>query len=117
MNFKQVEDIKAWQQSMELAVDVFEAFRLCRDWSFNDQIRRASVSVSSNITEGFERDSNKEFVRFLFIAKGSCSEVRSLLCLALRFKYINEATHKVIYERSNYIIRMLSKLIFHLRPP
>jgi four helix bundle protein len=82
MKIERFEDIIAWQKAKELSVRVYSLFSESRDFGFRDQIERASVSVMNNIAEGFERKSNKEFIHFLFIAKGSCGEVRSMLYLA-----------------------------------
>lgn len=64
----------SWQKAKELTIIVYSEFSKCRDFGFKDQILRACVSVVNNIAEGFERKSNIEFKRFLFIAKGSCGE-------------------------------------------
>jgi len=82
MKIERFEDIIAWQKAKVLAVDVYQLFGEHRDFGFRDQILRASVSVMNNIAEGFERRSNNEFRQFLYIAKGSCGEVRSMLILA-----------------------------------
>lgn len=82
------EDLIIWQRSMDLAVDIYTHFKSLKDYSFKDQIQRASVSVPANISEGFERDSNKEFIRFLFIARASCGECRTFLHLAKRLELI-----------------------------
>ena len=85
------EDIIAWQRARSLNGDVYNAFKLCRDFSFKDQIQRAAVSIMNNIAEGwYERKGDKEFGRFLFISKGSCGEVRSMLYLALDLGYIRK---------------------------
>jgi len=65
------ENLEVWRDAIELAAQVYELFRDGRDFSFHDQIQRAAASVSNNIVEGYERDTNAEFIRFLFIAKGS----------------------------------------------
>jgi four helix bundle protein len=72
MRIDRFEDIIAWQKAKELTVNIYELFAESKDFGFNNQIQRASVSVMNNITEGFERRSNKEFIQFLYIAKGSC---------------------------------------------
>jgi len=79
MKIAKFEDIIAWQKSRDLTLAVYGAFRNIKDFSFRDQIQRASVSVMNNIAEGFERKGNKEFGRFLCISNGSCGEVRSML--------------------------------------
>jgi len=76
MRIERFEDIIAWQKAKELAVKIYRLFETSKDYSFKDQIQRASVSVMNNIAEGFERKTNNEFKQFLFIAKGSCGEVR-----------------------------------------
>ena len=76
------EDLNVWIEGMNLAVDIYKSFVNCKDFGFRDQIRRSAVSIPSNISEGYERQSNKEFIRFLFIAKGSVAELRTQLYLA-----------------------------------
>ncbi|MFH1050798.1 MAG: four helix bundle protein [bacterium] len=76
------EDIIAWQKAQDLAVEIYHIFKQNKDYGFRDQILRAVVSISNNIAEGFERNSDNDFVRFLFISKSSCSEVKSMLYLS-----------------------------------
>ena len=76
MAIKKIEDIIAWQKAQDLTVFIYNGFSGCRDFSFKDQITRASVSVSNNIAEGFERNSNTDFIRFLYYALSSNSELR-----------------------------------------
>ncbi len=109
--FKKFEEINAWQRSKNLAVCVYKEFKENRDFSFKDQIQRATISISNNITEGFERKGNKEFSKFLFIAKGSCGEVRSMLYLALDLKYINKEKFDYLQKETTEISKMLSGLI------
>ena len=85
-HIKRFEDLEAWQLSRELTNQIYTITKresICRDFSFVDQIRKAAISIMNNIAEGFERGSNKDFVKFLFIARGSAGEVRSLLYLGL----------------------------------
>ena len=89
MKFDRFEDIIAWQKAKELTIQVYQLFENSKDFGFKDQIQRASVSVMNNIAEGFERKSNNEFKHFLFIAKGSCGEVRSMLYLAKELNKIS----------------------------
>ena len=84
------ENLDVWQDAIELAARVYELFRDCRDFGFRGQIQDAAVSVSNNIAEGYERDSNAELIRFLFIAKGSCGEVRSQTYVAGRVKLLTD---------------------------
>ena len=93
---KTFEDLQMWQEAIALAEKIYQITSQCeelsRDRSLVDQLRRASVSVSANISEGFERRSMKEYLRFLSIAKGSAGEVRSLLAVAHRVGYIDYQT-------------------------
>ncbi|MEJ2685452.1 MAG: four helix bundle protein [Candidatus Sulfobium sp.] len=79
---KRFEDLEVWKSSYKLAVEIYKRFSNCKDYGLKDQITRSSVSVPSNIAEGFERNSNKEFIRYLYIAKGSCGELRTQLHIA-----------------------------------
>ncbi|MCG2712087.1 MAG: four helix bundle protein [Candidatus Omnitrophica bacterium] len=79
MKVEKFEDIIAWQKAKKLTLDIYLEFKSCKDFGFKDQIQRAAVSIMNNTAEGFERNTNKEFRNFLFIAKGSCAEVRSML--------------------------------------
>ena len=77
-----IEEMEVWKKGCRLAVDVYkltEEESLAKDWGMRDQLRRSVVSIPSNIAEGFERNSQTEFKRFLFIAKGSCAELRTQL--------------------------------------
>lgn len=88
-NFKELE---VWKLAIDLALDIYQIATIaifCNDYSLIDQIRRAIISVSSNIAEGFERNNNKELIRYLVIAKGSLGEVRSQLEIAQRLNYIS----------------------------
>ena len=69
------EDLRVWQEARVLSSEIYKIFSFLKDYSFKDQICRASISIGNNIAEGFERKGNKEYSRFLFIAKGSCGEV------------------------------------------
>ena len=111
MKIEKFEDIIGWQKSKELTIDVYQQFRSCRDFSFKNQIERASVSIMNNIAEGFERKSDKEFKHFLFIAKGSCGEVRSMLYLALELGYISKNDFEKFYNLSIEISKLLSGFI------
>ena len=109
--FEKIEDIIAWQKSRELISIIYLLFKNNRDYSFRDQIQRATVSTMNNIAEGYERKGNKEFAKFLYISKGSCGEVRSMLYLALDLNYISKKEFDDLYTRTSEISRMLSGLI------
>jgi four helix bundle protein len=105
------ENLEVWQEAIELAARVYELFRQCRDFSFRDQIHRAAVSISNNIAEGYERDSNADFIRFLFIAKGSCGEVRSQAYLARRVRLLADADAKQLVADAKRLSKRIKRLI------
>lgn len=105
------EDIITWQKSRILVSDIYKLFRNCKDYAFRDQIQRATVSIMNNISEGYERKGNKEFAKFLYISKGSCAEVRSMLYAALDLEYINKDDFNIFQDRCAHISSMLSNLI------
>lgn len=111
MNIEKFEDIISWKKAKDLSVLVYAIFKDIRDFGFKDQIQRASISVSNNIAEGFERRSNKEFKQFLYIAKGSCGEVRSMLYIALELKYLSKEEFDQMLDLSSEISRLLSGFI------
>lgn len=105
------EDIIAWQKAINLTVTIYRIFKSNHDFGFRNQVQRASVSIMNNIAEGFERKGNKEFKNFLYIAKGSCAEVRSMLLLAVELKYITQTDFGSLLSQIEEIARMLSGLI------
>ena len=82
MKFDKFEDMLVWQKAKNLSKKIYKEFENSKDWGFKEQIQRAAVSIMNNIAKGYERSSNNEFKHFLFIAKGSCGETRSMLHLA-----------------------------------
>ena len=111
MKIERFEDIIAWQKAKVMTVMIYELFEQCKDYSFKDQIQRASVSVMNNIAEGFERKTNNEFKQFLYIAKGSCGEVRSMLYLSKELKKIKETSFNDLFIQSEEISKILSGFI------
>jgi len=108
---KRFEDLIAWQKGQDLCVEVYNNFRNSKDYSFRDQICRASVSICNNIAEGFDRSSNADFVRFLYMATGSTSEVRSMLYLAKRLDYINPDKAQTMIDGTNEVSKIIYGLI------
>jgi four helix bundle protein len=107
------ESLRVWHESRQLVRDIYAITRqdeFSRDYAFRDQIRRAAISVMSNIAEGSERDSPKEFAHFLRIAKGSCGEVRSQLYLAQDIRYVDEVVAASLRTQSAALSRRLSIL-------
>lgn len=116
--FKHFEDIEAWQDARRLTQAVYRASRthpFRRDFALRDQIRRAAISITSNIAEGFERDGNAEFHHFLSIAKGSAGEVRSQLYVALDEGYIKREEFEELRRLALWTIRKISRLMQYLR--
>lgn len=111
MKIIRFEEVIAWQKSKELTILVYKIFKDNRDYSFKDQVQRASISVMNNIAEGFERNSDKELKNFLYIAKGSCGEVRPMLILAKELEYINGKECNILHELSMESSRLLSGFI------
>lgn len=111
MRIEKFEEIISWQKSQELSFLIYKLFKGNRDFGFKDQIQRATVSIGNNISEGFERKSNNEFKHFLYIAKGSCGEVRSMAQLALRLDYIGKKSFDEIYNYCLEISRLISGFI------
>jgi four helix bundle protein len=111
MKIEKLEDLISWQKGRELSLMIFDMFRKNSDYAFRNQIERAVISITNNIAEDFERKGNREFKQFLFIAKGSCGEVRSMLYSALDLDYINKQTFDQAYALSIEIARLLSGLI------
>jgi four helix bundle protein len=112
------EDIEAWKlarKATKLVYDASSSKKFCLDFALVNQIRRASISIVSNIAEGFEREGNKEVLQFLAIAKGSCGEVRSQLYIALDQNYIDETTFSTISETLREISRTISGLMKYLK--
>ncbi|MFA6599227.1 MAG: four helix bundle protein [Ignavibacteriaceae bacterium] len=111
MKIDKFEDISSWQKARILTIKIYTAFENSKDFAFNNQIEKAAVSIMNNIAAGFERKSNNEFKQFLFIAKGSAGEVRSMLYLANDLKKLDVHLFKELYELSLEISKLLSGLI------
>src|SRR4030042_7094570 len=99
MKIERFEDIEAWKEARDLVKEIYRSFAIIKDYSFKDQIQRAALSIMSNIAEGFDRSSNKEFIQYLVIARGSVSEVKSLSYAALDIGYVDMDTFNGISER------------------
>lgn len=112
------EDIIAWQKAMELSSFVYEVTnkeKFSKDFGLKDQIRRASVSIVSNIAEGFERESNNQFIYFLVIAKGSAGELRAQLYVAKNQNYITQNEFELLNEKVLEVSKTISGFITYLR--
>ena len=111
MIIKSFEEIIAWQKARELAKEIYKLCNPLKDYGFRDQLQRAAVSIMNNIAEGFERQSNKELKQFLFIAKGSSGEVRSMLYLSSELGYVSNAMANELNNKTMEISRLLSGFI------
>jgi four helix bundle protein len=112
------EDLLVWQKGMEVVKQVYLISRegeLCKDFSLRDQLRRAAISIPTNIAEGFERSSRKEYVNFLNFAKGSTGEVRSLLNVAFDLGYLEASQHAALRQAVMELSRFLANQIKSLR--
>lgn len=117
MTFTKFEDIEAWQLGRSLNLKIYNATcqgTFAKDYDLKSQIRRASISITSNIAEGFGRRSNKEFRNFLNYSRGSCAEVQSQLYIALDVKHINEMQFNELYAECDKISKMVLGLETYL---
>ena len=107
-------DLLVWQKARDLAVFVYSIsnqVKFKKDYGLCDQVRRSSVSVPSSIAEGDERDTDKESIRFFFIAKGSLAELRTQMDIAYQVGYIDESVFLDVEEKAIQIGKMLGALI------
>lgn len=114
---KKFEDLSIWQQSRLLSLEIFQITScepFSKDFRFKVQIRAAAGSAMDNIAEGFERSSRLEFINFLSIAKGSCGEVKSQLCLAFDQNYISKEKYDDLYAAYNKLSSNISGFIAYL---
>ena len=115
---KRFQDLNCWQRAVDLAVDIYKQSsigELCKDFGLRDQMRRAAVSISSNIAEGKERETVPEFIRYLYIAKGSAGELRTQLIIAGRIGYLKEEKVKILINDTEIIGAMIGNLIKRLK--
>lgn len=118
VRIERFEDIKAWQIARELVNEVYRISgreNFARDFSLKDQIRRAAVSIMSNISEGFERRSDKEFIHFLNYARASAAEVKSQLYIALDLGSIKENSFRTLYGKCTDISKLIMGFIGFLK--
>lgn len=107
MNF---EDLDVWKRAARLCADVYKAMAGLRDFGFKDQITRSALSVASNIAEGYERDSDKDRVKFLSYAKASCAELRTQIYIGIEIGYIEKTSGLQWIDET----KQLSKMIYCL---
>ena len=112
------EELKAWQLSRQLVRDLYAVSRvgdLSLDWGFRNQLSRAALSIMNNIAEGFARNSDREFARYLDIARGSATEVKSMLYAALDIGYISQQQFEQLAQGTNQTLSAISGLSRYLR--
>ena len=112
------EDIVAWQKGMELCDAVYSITskeNFAKDYALKDQIRKSAISVPSNISEGFERESNNQFIYFLVIAKASAGELRTQLYIAKNQKYISAEEFEKLKEQCHAVSKLISGFVSYLR--
>lgn len=107
----------AWQRARSLNNELFKTFSNTKDFTFRHQILRASLSVTNNIAEGFDRGTDKELKQFLTIARGSAAEVRSMLYTGLDVGYISSEQHDSLLLAAEEVGRLLTGFIKKLTPP
>jgi len=117
MKIKKFEDLPIWQLALKVTKEIYDLTNkkeFSKDFSLRDQIRRAIISASSNIVEGFEKNNNNEFIRFLKIAKGSVGEVRNQLYIALAVNYITEQEFDKINKELEDLANQIGGFIVYL---
>ena|SRR3984893_7223746 len=110
MAYQSFEDLEVWQRGCRLSVAVYNAFARCRRFSLKDQIERAGLSIPSNIAEGAERGSTKDFAHFLNYSKGSCGELRTQLYIARKLKAVAKSDFENLIAETKEISAMLQGL-------
>jgi len=96
---------------MRLTCELYAQMKTCKDYGLRDQMQRSALSIPSNIAEGFERHSNKEFIQFLYIAKSSCGELRTQIYVAIEVGHIEKSIGTELIEKTRKISAMIYKLI------
>lgn len=108
------EDLAVWQLAKDIAVNTYAICRkapISKDYAFRNQMQRAAVSISSNIAEGFEKDSEKDDIRMLHVAKGSAGELRSQLRLATEIQLLASQDSQPLIRKCQAVSAMLANLI------
>ena len=118
MKLTRFEDLECWQEARKTANHIYSLCNknsLRKDYALSDQLKRAAISIMANIAEGFSRQSNKEFVQYLFIAKSSAAEVQSHLYIALDQRYIEQNQFDSLFHSLEKIQKQISNLIKYLK--
>ena len=113
--YQSFETLLIWQEGMQICYLIYDQLKHCRDFGLKSQMERSAVSIPSNIAEGYELNSDRGFIRHLYIAKGSCGELRSQFYRALDRNYISQQQFDEFYVMAVRISAMLQKLIEYLQ--
>ena len=119
MSYESFKELRVWQEAKQLAIEIYKITsqgNLSKDYGLKEQLQRAAVSVASNIAEGYERNSDKDFIRFLYMAKGSLSELSTQLEIASAIGYLDNDSSELMNDQCNKVGAMLTKLIKARRP-
>lgn len=116
MSYRSFENLEVWKRACQISVIVYSLLKDCKDYSFRDQMQRAAISIASNIAEGAERDSVKEFIHFLHIAKGSAAELRTQIYIAEKICILSPKDCQQLCEELKIISKMLHALAVSLKP-
>jgi len=114
MGYQNFKELRVWHEAKDLAVKIYKLTnraKFIKDFSLKGQLQRSSISIASNIAEGYERNSHKDFIRFIMIAKGSIAELLTQLEIAREIGYIGEIEFNNFENKYNKIGAMLTKLI------
>ena len=109
------EKLDVWKRSARLSVEVYNSLKDSKEYGFKDQLFRSALSVPSNIAEGYERGSRKEYIRFLNVAKGSCAELRALLYIGIETEILDRTMASNHLKEACEISKMLQGLINKLQ--
>ncbi|RQW02982.1 four helix bundle protein [candidate division KSB1 bacterium] len=115
MKAQTFEDLLIWQNARTLVGEIYRHSNKMKDYGFRDQIQRAAVSTMNNIAEGFERNSDMDFKRFLCIAKASCGEVRSMLYLSEDLNYLEPENANYLRHDAAQLSSKIASLIKYLK--
>ena len=115
MKIRNLENLRVWQETRTFVNAIYEMMQNCKDFSFKDQIQRASISIMNNIAEGSDSGSDRTYIRYLNISKGSCSEVKSMLYLCENMKYCTTEKRQELQSKLLTISGQIYKLIEFLK--
>jgi four helix bundle protein len=115
MSALRFENLRVWKKSARLCSVIYVSLKDLKDYDFRSQITRSALSISSNIAEGFERETNRECIRFLYYAKGSCGELRSQIYIGMKINYIGKEAGEDWLKEAKDISYMINGLIYTRR--